>query len=299
MNYELERTLLNRTPEARMKLQFAFIAIGLAFVVTACNSGGKKRVPFKKGAGSATEKDLSPRAKELNKASDGRKCMNLPSLINAFVKGGNEQYLIYSSDLDFGTIDENSPASGFQSGVDAKLRRAGLIGRRLIEPVQAQNLLNSSIGHLLAVSAIDSNCKTASITQSNGNGLNFSVISGNSQNIWLRNSTNHSEIISYHWDRRDRLIITHYTRNQIEICGKRPFTMLRKYVLAREKAMEKLTITRSFGEALAGHVAQAPAELTSELAKTSNNKMIIVSAKAMDEIAKQVSEEKVNELECK
>ena len=254
---------------------FVLSALCLAFAVTACNNGGKKRVAIRRGSPGQADANASEKTRNLNKAIEDKSCLRVDRLLSEIVKLKDETVVIYTSDLDLGLVSGAGRGADprFESQVDAKTRANALLKNDrepILEAVRAQEIQsNSNIAFLLSLSALDDKCDNAVF--SGPPRATFEVFKKGPGALWLLNKNDPSELIFYQYNRKDKLTITHYTPVTEKFCNAQPRMLKRKYILAREEATDKLELERGFAQMIADNIS-APSEMTQILGKDTNGR---------------------------
>jgi hypothetical protein len=205
---------------------FIIMGLGLTMIVTtACQKGGEHRAHIRMG-GQGQEK-VSARADAINNMlGDSGKCLKVDKLIAAMMSTPNETYLLYTADLNFIEKGESEP---------------------LLEVLNGENLLkNSNKSFYLSFNAIGDKCETVSMNNTgSGRPAVFKILSTSNKNtLNLQNVNDPTEKISYEYNRRDHLKITHYLSGGVS-CGKGgAFEVKQTYILAYGEAMNHITVSR-------------------------------------------------------
>lgn len=256
--------------EAYMYRLFALSALCLAFAVTACNNGGKKRVTIHRDKPGQGDANASEKTRNLNKAIEDKKCLRVDKLLSEIVKLKDDTVVIYTSDLDLGLVGGAGPGAdpSFESQVDAKVRAHAVLKNDrepILEALRARDIQSGShISFLLLLSAIDEKCETAAF--GGPAPATFEIFKKGPGALWMRNKKDPSELLFYQYNRRDKLSITHYTPITEKFCTAQPRMSKRKYIVAREEAADKLELDRGFAQMIADNIDE-PAEMTQALGK--------------------------------
>ncbi len=251
-----------------MYRHFVIIALGLSFVVTACNDGGKRRVSLKKGR-PVVDAKASERTKAINGALTDSKCLRIDKLITEYMKVPDENLLIYTSDLNIGKFASAGLTNlKFNEETDVKIRASATLAKDSFEPVlesiTAGKLQNSSIEALMSVVALDAKCEVASI-RGVAETPDFMIIKKSADELWLRNTRNPLITLRYQYNRVAPFTVTLFKPDQ-PFCGLHGGVRMIKYVIARENAMLNIELDRGFAQAIAS-VIKAPDELAAQVAE--------------------------------
>jgi hypothetical protein len=220
---------------------FIIMGLGLTMAVTtACQKGGKHRAHIRMG--NQAQEKTSARADAINgMLGDGGKCLKVDKLIAAMMATPNETYLFYTADANFIEKGENEP---------------------LLEVLNGKNLLkNSTKSFYLSFNAIDDKCETVSMNNTgSARPAVFKVLATSNKNrLNLQNVNDPTEKLSYEYNRRNRLKITHYLSGGVS-CGKGgAFEVKKTYVLAYGEGMNHIVVSREMMNMFDGKI-QMPTE---------------------------------------
>lgn len=282
-----------------MYRQFVLIALSLSFVVTACNDGGKKRVSLRKGR-PVLDAKASNRTKEINKAIGDSPCLRIDKLIKEYMKLKDENVLIYTSDVNIGTMSLTD--LDFAGESDLQIRSSATFTKNSIEPVvetiPATKLQHSAIEALMSVTDMDSKCELVAIP---GVALtpNFKVMKKSPNELWLRNSVEPKISLRYQYDRVDKFIVTLYKPDE-RFCGGHGGMRMIKYVIAREAAMQNVELERGFANAIASMI-KAPVEMSTELseqAATRSPLMVTLKTETMSTVRQLLRSDSLTPAVC-
>ena len=204
---------------------FIIMGLGLTMAVTtACQKGAKHRAHFRL-AGQADEK-VSARAEAINNAlGNGGDCLKVDRLIKVLTSTESETYLLYTANLNFVEKGDKEP---------------------LLEILTGGNLLkNSNKSFYLGFQAIDEKCDTVAMNNTGGaKPAVFKVLkTSNKDRLNLQNVNDPNELLSYEYNRRSHLKITHYLSGGLS-CGKGAFQVQKTYILAYGEGMNRITVSR-------------------------------------------------------